>query len=184
MRSVTRSRSAASVALLLASASPWVHAFSSGSGSCTNVVPPHFPLGSGNGGLALVAPASYQPGQTLAVTLTAASPPSFKGLLLWAEDSAALRTGSWQVPSGYQLATALNCPGSQTATLTHSNANTKSVPVSFNWTAPATDVGPVTLRALVALNLTQAFLAAPVTIAGDHVLSDGFENPPAPTPLP
>jgi len=113
------------------------------------------------------------PGQSSVVRLS--GPGVFKGLLMCATNSSGTRVGSFAINNGYRSMP--ECSGSMpTETFTHGSSISKSVPVDFTWTAPATDVGPITVNAIVLLGFNSyvVFVSAPIS-SGDRVFGNGFE---------
>src|SRR6187401_260758 len=113
---------------LLLSAPSVALALSAGSPDC-NFTQHGFPPTAGSGGYALTLPSGYSGGQQLTVTLTGVT--QFKGLLLFGFDPGNVHVGSWQFPAGFRGVP--SCDGSDTNTLTHTNATSKSAPLSFTW---------------------------------------------------
>ena len=160
--------SAACALLLAASASAW----SDGSGTCDADAPsvltrtalhPLAPTMQ----FYLSLPSSYSPGSTYNVSImnTGRLPPIsyFNGFLLYASAGGDVRVGSF---SGITQGTTTDmrraaeaerdpasgrwtCRGSPGATVTHSDGNIKEPNFRLQWTAPNTDVGPLTWRGLV-----------------------------------
>lgn len=153
------------------------HAFSSGSGTCNASLMAAAPMGAGTlgtGGYAISMPnGPWTPGQSSVVRLS--GPGLFKGLLMYATNSSGTRVGSFAINNGYRSMP--ECSGSMpTETFTHGSSISKSVPVDFTWTAPATDVGPITVNAIVLLGFNSyfVFVSAPIS-SGDRVFGNGFE---------
>lgn len=160
-------------------------AFSAGSGTCVASAASAAPMGTasaGTGGYAFslsagaTVPADrYLPGQPATLTLSGTT--AFKGLLLYAEDTQGNRGGGFSSFNllGYRLID--TCPGPTDATLTHNSALLKTPGPTFTWVAPATDIGPVTFKAIVLLGFNSYFvLSGPtVTAVSDVVYANGFE---------
>jgi hypothetical protein len=106
------------------------------------------------GQFTIEAPASYQPGQTISITVrhtTADTTRRIWGFQLTALNSSAEKAGSLQNPGSLGV---LNNdgPGNARQYIQHTlESNFSGQPGgaswTFNWVAPATDVGPVTLYA-------------------------------------
>ena len=157
------------LALMLLLGAPLAYGFSTGSGTCfTNGVAFHPSPSAGSGGFVLSAPADYMPGEVVPITLSGSAP--FIGVLLYALDDNLVRFGQWQVASGYQILAA--CTGANT--LSHASNASKSVPVVFNWTAPAAFTGTVTFNILVMKDTLTSFDISGLSIA-EAVFRDGFD---------
>ncbi|KAJ3190148.1 hypothetical protein HDU85_000439 [Gaertneriomyces sp. JEL0708] len=108
---------------------------------------------------------SYTPGQPMKITVEGGANP-IAGLLMYAtpgaaDDAAAApnvakqHVGVFNVPQGFRAQTAdiCNAAGIQNegpeSTITHAGGADKGNRVEFDWTAPAADVGPITINAAV-----------------------------------
>jgi hypothetical protein len=93
---------------------------------------------------------TYTPGAVHMLAIVSTDSSTFTGLLLYGETMLGARAGSFDKSDAFVGSPATNCPGDLAATISHTNSG----PVSENvlmipWTAPATDVGPVTFRSIV-----------------------------------
>jgi aldose sugar dehydrogenase len=148
-----------------------VHAFSSGPPAGFTGAPMeftcaecHVPEGAGTGQISITAPQTYVPGQTYPITVTDTNPDTTRrrwGFQLTALDPGDEKAGNLQ--STDVLTQVLNNqgPGGARQYIEHTAAGTfinqmGGASWTFNWTAPATDVGPVTFYA-----------------AGNHANNDG-----------
>lgn len=144
------------------------HAYSSVPGSCgaSSFYPVHGNSIAGTGGFTIASSSpTYAPGQLISITLSGTQ--AFKGLLLYAFDSVGTHRGAFAIPSGYQAVS--GCGGDAMATLGQATSLFKSVPVSFNWTAP-TSSDPLTVVAVVVVDIATFYVLNPITIppaAGD-----------------
>ena len=147
------------------SGSPPVHAFSSGPPAGYTAAPQelpeacaecHVPPDAGTGRISITAPQTYVPGQTYPVTVshTNADPTRLRwGFELTVLDNASdEKAGELQNTDG--LTQVLNNAGPNSARqyIEHTAAGTfvgqqNGASWTFNWTAPPTDVGPVTFYA-------------------------------------
>ncbi|KAI9105601.1 hypothetical protein DFS34DRAFT_19104 [Phlyctochytrium arcticum] len=108
---------------------------------------------------------SYTPGQKVEVKLTGTS--AIAGVLMYAtagaaSDAAAApnsskkHVGKFDVANGFRAQTATICDAAgivndaPESTITHANPTPKGNEVTFSWTAPAADVGPITFNVAVA----------------------------------
>ena len=159
---------------VLASLYAWAN--SSGSFTCTvsdpGIAMAHGLVSSGSGNFALTAPASYVPGESVPITLSGQV--GFKGILIYALDGSSNRVGVWQIGSGYQAMTICGSVAANQATMTHTSNTVKSVPVVFNWTAPAALTGTVTFKALVMPSMFSYFNVSGLQIA-ESIFDNGFE---------
>jgi hypothetical protein len=139
-----------------------VHAFSAGPPAGYTGAPQeepeacaecHVPPDAGTGKISITAPQTYVPGQTypITVTHTNADPTRLRwGFELTVLDNASdEKAGELQTPDG--LTQVLNNAGPNSARqyIEHTAVGTfigqqNGASWTFNWTAPATDVGPVT----------------------------------------
>jgi uncharacterized repeat protein (TIGR01451 family) len=152
--------------LLLSSnnATRTVHAFSSGPPAGYTAAPGeepeacaecHVPADAGTGHISITAPQTYVPGQTYPITVshTNADPTRMRwGFQLTALDTSDEKAGNLQNTDG--LTQVLNNAGPNNARqyIEHTAAGTfigqqNTASWTFNWTAPATDVGIVTFYA-------------------------------------
>ncbi|KAJ3043282.1 hypothetical protein HDV00_005285 [Rhizophlyctis rosea] len=100
--------------------------------------------------------ATYTPNKPITITLSSSTQRSFRGLLLYAATAADSRVhqGRW---SGYSTANFQNMDATDFdclifgagATLGHKTGDDVSLPVSFTWTPPRTNVGSVVFYAMV-----------------------------------
>ncbi|HVI73114.1 MAG TPA: choice-of-anchor V domain-containing protein, partial [Pyrinomonadaceae bacterium] len=154
--------------------SPAVHAFSAGPPAGYTGAPQeepeacaecHVPPDAGTGKISITAPQTYVPAQTYPITVTHQNIDSTR--LRWGFQLTVLDTASDEKAGELQsingLTQVLNNagPGSARQYIEHTAAGTfvgqqNGASWTFNWTAPATDVGPVTFYA-----------------AGNHANNDG-----------
>ncbi|KAI9105602.1 hypothetical protein DFS34DRAFT_588915 [Phlyctochytrium arcticum] len=157
----------AAAALLLASAAS---ALPSGVPLCVinpEVVAAAHGTPSFNGTYTLAASQqTYTPGQSLKVTISGKL--SILGLLMYAtpdtesdvaaaDDSAPTHVGKFDLEDGFRAQNAELCKAADVinetpqSTITHANKDEKGAngKVTFTWTAPAEDIGPVAINALV-----------------------------------
>jgi len=125
------------------------HAFSAGSPVCT-VTPSTMTSNEGSAAIAspngwsIAAPLGYNAGVPLTISISNSNAgKQFRGLLLWATNSANALVGTWTVPSGY-VAVA-GCSG---ASLSHSSATAKTQR-SFSFAPPVAGSGTLTFRAVI-----------------------------------
>jgi len=167
-RTGTRSRLLPIALLLSLSVLPAgpARAFSTGSGQCSVGLTAftHGAAQPGNGGFTLATSAStYGPGDVVQITLDAAAPAAFRGVLLYAFDGAGLHRGTFAYPAGYHDMPSGSCAGDPNGTLTQSDNSVKFTPVTFDWTAP--DAGePLTFVANVVVDMSAFYLLDPVDI--------------------
>jgi len=125
----------------------------------------HVPPDAGTGKISITAPQTYVPGQTYPITVTHTNADPTR--LRWGFELTVLDTASDEKAGELQsingLTQVLNNagPGSARQYIEHTSAGTfvgqqNGASWTFNWTAPATDVGPVTFYA-----------------AGNHANNDG-----------
>lgn len=98
--------------------------------------------GSNHGGSPILTgvPGDYQAGTTYNLTLSINGSSVNKfGFNITAEDQNNTKVGSWTAGTGSQLRS-----GGAVNGLTHTGAGSSSSSWSFSWTAPATNLGPVT----------------------------------------
>jgi hypothetical protein len=172
------------VGLMAVVANP-AHAFSSGSGTCTASAASASPMGvaqSGNGGYALgltngagVPVSQYVPGAN--ATLELSGTLSFKGLLVYAEDAQGNRVGGFASFNLLQFRLLDGCGGDTDSTLTHNSGLFRTLPQTFTWRTPATNVGPITFRAIVLRGFNDYFViaSAPATAFDERIFTNGFE---------
>jgi uncharacterized repeat protein (TIGR01451 family) len=144
---------------------PPVHAFSAGPPAGYTGAPQeepeacaecHVPPDAGTGKISITAPSTYVPGQTYAITVTHTNPDPTR--LRWGFELTVLDTASDEKAGDLQstdgLTQVLNNtgPGSARQYIEHTAAGTfigqqNGASWTFNWTAPAIDVGPVVVYA-------------------------------------
>jgi aldose sugar dehydrogenase len=142
-----------------------VHAFSAGPPAGYTGAPQeepeacaecHVPPDAGTGRISITAPQTYVPGQTYPITVTHTNPDQTR--LRWGFELTVLDTASDEKAGGLQssdgLTQVLNNtgPGSARQYIEHTAAGTfigqhNGASWTFNWTAPAIDVGPVVFYA-------------------------------------
>ena len=136
----------------------------------------------------VATPAAYTPGQPLVISLLpGVSLSSFNGLLLYVEDPDDLdgdmrprKAGHFVGPLPDALVFKIDCLGAGgDQVITHGNATTRSMPRTFVWDAPASDHGPLRLRAIV-LKAVGNYMDAPyelfnIDLPVDPVFTDSFE---------
>jgi uncharacterized repeat protein (TIGR01451 family) len=148
-----------------------VHAFSSGPPAGFTGAPLeftcaecHVPPDAGTGTISITAPQTYVPGQTYPVTVTNSNPdPTRKrwGFQLTALDPGDEKAGNLQSTDIFTQVLNNQGPGGARQYVEHTASGTYinqagGASWTFNWTAPQTDVGPVTFYA-----------------AGNHANNDG-----------
>ena len=151
----------------------------------------HVPPDAGTGKIAITAPQTYVPGQTypITVTHTNADPTRLRwGFELTVLDTASdEKAGELQSPNGLTQILNNAGPGSARQYIEHTATGTfigqqNGASWTFNWTAPAVDVGPVTFYAAgnqanndgntSGDNIYKTFVAvAPASSTPDFVLS-------------
>lgn len=151
----------------------------------------HVPPDAGTGKIAITAPQTYVPGQTypITVTHTNADPTRLRwGFELTVLDTASdEKAGELQSPNGLTQVLNNAGPGSARQYIEHTATGTfigqqNGASWTFNWTAPAVDVGPVTFYAAgnqanndgntSGDNIYKTFVAvAPASSTPDFVLS-------------
>lgn len=161
-----RQQVCAALLCALAASSAIVSAFSTGSGTCVATAAAAAQMGTpsaGTGDYAFSLSAGptlptnrYLPGQPATLTLSGTQP--FKGLLLYAEDAQGNRVGGFTSFNLMAFRLIDACPGPADATLTHNSSVPKAPSQAFTWAAPATDVGPVTFRAIVLRGFNDYFV--------------------------
>jgi uncharacterized repeat protein (TIGR01451 family) len=112
----------------------------------------HVPPDAGTGTISITAPQTYVPGQTYPITVTHSNPdPTRKrwGFQLTVLDTSDEKAGELQNTSGLTQVLNNQGPGSARQYIEHSASGTfvgqsNGASWTFNWTAPAEDVGPVT----------------------------------------
>ncbi len=115
----------------------------------------HVPTGSGTGQISITVPQNYVPGQTYQITVTHTSPDPTRrrwGFQLTVLDDLNLKTGNLQNINGLTQVLNNAGPGNSRQYVEHASGGTFDnqqfgASWTFNWTAPATDVGPVTFYA-------------------------------------
>ncbi|KAI9100707.1 hypothetical protein DFS34DRAFT_648616 [Phlyctochytrium arcticum] len=118
------------------------------------------------GGYKMVAGSqTYTPGQTFEVTISGTL--GIAGVLMYATPGTAndataapnnskQHVGKFSSVNGFRAQTASACAAAGIAndapesTITHANAQDKGKSIAFTWTAPATNIGPVTFNAAIA----------------------------------
>jgi len=140
---------------------PPVHAFSAGPPAGYTGAPQeepeacaecHVPPDAGTGKISITAPSTYVPGQTYSITVTHINPDPTR--LRWGFELTVLDTasdgkaGELQNPDGLTQVLNNAGPGSARQYIEHTAAGTfigqqNGASWTFNWTAPAIDVGPV-----------------------------------------
>ncbi len=154
---------AACLGLLLSSNSATrpVHAFSAGPPAGYTGAPGeepeacaecHVPPDAGSGQIAITAPQTYVPGQTypITVTHTNSDPTRLRwGFELTVLDTSDEKAGNLQNTDGLTQVLNNGGPGGARQYIEHTSAGTfigqqNGASWTFNWTAPAIDVGPVT----------------------------------------
>ena len=112
----------------------------------------HVPPDAGTGTISITAPQTYVPGQTYPITVTHSnSDPTRQrwGFQLTVLDTADEKAGELQSTNGLTQVLNNQGPGSKRQYIEHAAAGTfvgqsNGASWTFNWTAPAEDVGPVT----------------------------------------
>jgi hypothetical protein len=95
-------------------------------------------------GWSITVATGYNAGVPLNVGISNTNPgKQFRGILLWATNSAGTRVGSWTAPSGYQLAS-----GCASTSLTHASSTAKAQR-SFSFSPPPAGSGTLTFRAVL-----------------------------------
>jgi hypothetical protein len=178
------SMTAAGAVMAMAMANP-AHGFSSGSGTCTASAAAASPMGvaqAGNGGYALALAAGagipngrYVPGATATLELSGVT--QFKGLLVYAEDAQGNRVGGFTSFNLLDFRVIDTCGGATDSTLTHSSSLLKTLPQTFTWRAPATDVGPVTFRAITLRGFNDFYViqSGAIPAFDERIFSNSFE---------
>ena len=141
-------------------ASRTVHAYSSGPPAGFTHAPGEFdcaechlpPPDAGTGNIQITAPQSYVPGQTYQITVTHANADPTRlrwGFQLTALDDSNSKAGNLQSTSVLTQVLDNQGPGASRQYIEHTSSGTfinqqGGAHWTFNWTAPATNVGPVT----------------------------------------
>jgi uncharacterized repeat protein (TIGR01451 family) len=115
----------------------------------------HVPPSAGTGQISITAPQTYTPGQTYSITVTHTNPDPTRlrwGFELTVLDSSDEKAGDLQSVDGLTQILNNQGPGNARQYIEHTAAGTfvgqqNSAMWTFNWTAPATDVGTVTFYA-------------------------------------
>src|SRR5262245_39446766 len=115
----------------------------------------HVPPDAGTGKISITAPQTYVPGQTypITVTHTNADPTRLRwGFELTVLDTSDEKAGNLQNPDGLTQVLNNQGPGGARQYIEHTSVGTfvgqqNGASWTFNWTAPATDIGPVTFYA-------------------------------------
>jgi uncharacterized repeat protein (TIGR01451 family) len=143
---------------------PAVHAFSAGPPAGYTGAPReepeacaecHVPPDAGTGKISITAPQTYVPGQTypITVTHTNSDPTRLRwGFELTVLDTSDEKAGNLQNTDGLTQVLNNQGPGGARQYIEHTSAGTfvgqqNGASWTFNWTAPATDIGPVTFYA-------------------------------------
>jgi hypothetical protein len=180
----TTAMTVAGAVMAMAMAMP-AHGFSSGSGTCVASAAAASPMGipqAGNGGYVLMLAAGagipngrYVPGATATLELSGVT--QFKGLLLYAEDAQGNRVGGFGSFNLLNFRLIATCGGATDSTLTHSSSLLKTLPQTFMWRAPATDVGPVTFRAIALRGFNDYYVieSGAITAVDERIFSNSFE---------
>ena len=138
-----------------------VHAFSAGPPAGYTAAPGeepeacaecHVPTDAGTGHISITAPSTYVPGQTYPVTVTHTNSDQTRmrwGFELTVLDTSDEKAGDLQSVDGLTQVLNNQGPGGARQYIEHTSAGTfvgqkNGASWTFNWTAPATDVGPVT----------------------------------------
>src|SRR5258705_1050497 len=138
-----------------------VHAFSAGPPAGYTAAPGeepeacaecHVPTDAGTGHISITAPSTYVPGQTYQVTVTHTNSDQTRmrwGFELTVLDTSDEKAGDLQSVDGLTQVLNNQGPGGARQYLEHTSVGTfvgqkNGASWTFNWTAPATDVGPVT----------------------------------------
>ena len=124
----------------------------------------HVPPSAGSGQISITAPQTYTPGQTYPITLTHTNTDPTRlrwGFQLTVLDSSDEKAGELQSLDGLTQILNNQGPGSSRQYVEHTSAGTfpgqqNGATWTFNWTAPATDIGTVVFYA-----------------AGNHANNDG-----------
>ncbi|CAG8746300.1 876_t:CDS:2, partial [Cetraspora pellucida] len=119
---------------------------------------------------------NYIPGGSAILTLNGTQP--YNGILLYALDSQKNHVGAWTVTKGFKILN-MSCAGDPEGTITHDSANPKPAGTQLTWTAPKTDVGPVTFVGTVVVNAATGFQI--VKSQSFSVAGSNFTGPPAST---
>jgi uncharacterized repeat protein (TIGR01451 family) len=112
----------------------------------------HVPPDAGTGTISVTAPQTYVPGQTYPITVTHSNPDPTRqrwGFQLTVLDTSDQKAGELQNTSGLTQVLNNQGPGSARQYIEHTASGTfvgqsNGASWTFNWTAPAEDVGPVT----------------------------------------
>src|SRR5215218_7593933 len=115
----------------------------------------HVPSDAGTGTISITAPQTYVPGQTYPITVTHSNPdPTRKrwGFELTVLDTSDEKAGELQSTNGLTQVLNNQGPGGKRQYIEHTGAGTfvgqqNGASWTFNWTAPLTDIGPVTFYA-------------------------------------
>jgi uncharacterized repeat protein (TIGR01451 family) len=111
----------------------------------------HVPPDAGTGTISIAAPQTYVPGQTYPITVTHSNPDPTRqrwGFQLTVLDTSDTKAGELQNTSGLTQILNNQGPGSARQYIEHSASGTfvgqsNGASWTFNWTAPAEDVGPL-----------------------------------------
>lgn len=112
----------------------------------------HVPPDAGTGTISISAPQTYVPGQTYPITVTQSNPDPTRrrwGFQLTVLDTSDEKAGELQNPNDLTQVLNNQGPGGRRQYIEHTAAGTfigqtSGASWTFNWTAPAEDIGPVT----------------------------------------
>ncbi len=115
----------------------------------------HVPPDAGTGTISITAPQTYVPGQTYPITVTHSNPDPTRqrwGFELTVLDTSDEKAGELQSTSGLTQVLNNQGPGGKRQYIEHTAVGTfigqlHGASWTFNWTAPAEDIGPVTFYA-------------------------------------
>ncbi len=115
----------------------------------------HVSPDAGTGTISITAPQTYVPGQTYPITVTHTNPDPTRqrwGFQLTALDTSDEKAGDLQSTNGLTQVLNNQGPGSKRQYIEHTASGTfvsqsNGATWTFNWTAPAEDIGPVTFYA-------------------------------------
>jgi len=141
-----------------------VHAFSAGPPPGYTAAPReepeacaecHVPTDAGSGHISITAPTTYVPGQTYPITVTHTNGDQTRvrwGFELTVLDTSDDKAGDLQSLDGFTQVLNNAGPGGARQYIEHTSAGTfvgqhNGASWTFNWTAPSTDIGPVTFYA-------------------------------------
>jgi len=115
----------------------------------------HVPPDAGTGHISISAPSTYVPGQTYPITVTHSNVDQTRirwGFELTVLDTSDEKAGDLQTLDGFTQVLNNAGPGGARQYIEHTSAGTfvgqhNGASWTFNWTAPSTDIGPVTFYA-------------------------------------